>query len=262
MSSSVPSSQPLPPGGIGHSASPSGKIGGRSRPSGRRKRRETWAGWWWLALALLAIAGGVALVFSHIDFAAINRTIDGFNSGVVILLMAVLPLFGFPISVVYLMAGARFGPLEGFAVVVLVTALHLLATYWITRSFLRAPLERLLERRGHRLPHIQAGEHAGVCVLAALVPGPPYFARNYLLALTDVPLRTYFWVCLTVYAIRSYMTILLGDFATDPDRSQIAFLVGVYVVKLAVCAWVVWRLRRRTGGWKTGGREPLSKGRV
>jgi uncharacterized membrane protein YdjX (TVP38/TMEM64 family) len=199
----------------------------------------------WLALLVVVAAVLIGLIASRdFDWSAVNRAIAGFNSGVVILLMAVLPLAGFPISLVYLMAGARFGPWFGIAVVALVTAVHLFGTYWITRSFLRGPIERFLARRDYRLPHVPEGEHGSVCLLAALVPGPPYFARNYLLALTDIPLRIYFWVCFTVYVLRSVVAIMIGDLASDPDTSQLLLLVGVYLLKLGICAYVVWRLRR------------------
>lgn len=199
----------------------------------------------WIFAGVLVLGAAIALLLSHdFDWSAVNRAIAGFNSGLVILLMALLPLVGFPISLVYLMAGARFGPWLGIPVVILVTAVHLLGTYWITRSFLRGRIERLLARRDYRLPHIPEGEHGSVCLLAALVPGPPYFARNYLLALTDIPFRVYFWVCLVVYVVRSVVAIMIGDLASDPDTGQLLLLVGVYLLKLSICAYVVWRLRR------------------
>lgn len=220
------------------------KVARRKKGAGafRKLRRRHWVG---LAAALVAVGVLVAVVLSqHFDWSAVNRAIAGFNSGIVILLMALLPLVGFPISLVYLMAGARFGPWLGIPVVALVTAVHLLGTYWITRSLLRGPLERFLARHDYRLPHVPEGEYGGVCLLAALVPGPPYFARNYLLALTDIPFRVYFWVCLTVYVVRSVVAIMIGDLASDPDTGQLLLLVGVYLLKLGICAYVVWRLRR------------------
>ncbi|MEO6246199.1 MAG: hypothetical protein ABIQ12_12265 [Opitutaceae bacterium] len=174
----------------------------------------------------------------------ISDSIAGLSSILVIGLMAVLPLAGFSIAIVYLVVGAKFGPVLGLPLVIGLTAFHLLASYWISRSFLRGPVERLLTRRGHHLPHILPGEHAGVCLLAVLVPGLPYFARNYLLALTEVKLRVYFWVCLPAYVARSYVAIMIGDLSHDPDASQFALLVAIYGLKLALCACIVWRLRR------------------
>ena len=240
---------------------PKAKRGHRCRTGADRTRRFRPRQLLWLLAALVAVGALIAVVLSQgFDWSAVNRGIAGFNSGLVILLMALLPLVGFPISLVYLMAGARFGPWLGLPVVILVTAVHLLGTYWITRSFLRGPLERFLARRHYRLPHVPEGESGGVCLLAALVPGPPYFARNYLLALTDIPFRIYFWVCLTVYVVRSVVAIMIGDLASDPDTGQLLLLVGVYLLKLGICAYVVWRLRRlhRTkAGTRTGSKEKL-----
>lgn len=239
---------------------PKTKRGKAARAGAGRARKFRPRQWLWLLAALVGLGALIAVVLSqHFDWSAVNREIAGFNSGLVILLMALLPLVGFPISLVYLMAGARFGPWLGLPVVVLVTAVHLLGTYWIARSFLRGPLERFLARRNYRLPHVPEGESGGVCLLAALVPGPPYFARNYLLALTDIPFRIYFWVCLTVYVVRSVVAIMIGDLASDPDTGQLLLLVGVYLLKLSICAYVVWRLRRahkrRTEAKSKGSRE-------
>jgi uncharacterized membrane protein YdjX (TVP38/TMEM64 family) len=110
---------------------------------------------------------------------------------------------------------------------------------------LRGPLQRFLKRRNHSLPHAPEGEYASIAAMAALVPGLPYFSRNYLLALTDIPLRVYFWVCLPIYVVRSYMVILLGDIGMDVNRKTLAILIGVYVLKLSICGYLLWRIRRR-----------------
>lgn len=202
---------------------------------------------WWLVVAAIAIAAAAAAWWLGSDFEwrEITRRITEFNSAVVFLLMATLPIGGFSVAIVYLVAGAKFGPVLGGVAVAGATAVHLLATYWICRTVLRGPLERYLKRRGHRLPHVPEGENVSVAAMAVLVPGIPYFARNYLLALTDVPLRIYFWVCLPLYVARSYVTILLGDLGTEPDRRTLIILAVVYAVKLGVCAYLIWRIRRR-----------------
>lgn len=218
----------------------------RARTSRRLKRlsrREVFG--LVLGLILLVTAVVVAIFISdEVDWRALSRSMAEFNPVVAIALMAVLPLMGFPISVVYLAIGARFGPLAGLPIVTGITAFHLAATYWITRSFLRKPLDRLIERRGYHLPEVRPGEQAAVGLLAALIPGLPYFVRNYLLALTDIRLRVIFGVCLPVYVARSYVTIMIGDLANDPSTSQFLLLAAVYVIKLGICAWIVWRLRR------------------
>src|SRR5690606_37417341 len=183
-------------------------------------------------------------LFTDFDLAGITTTvargIGRLPAGAVIPLMAVLPVAGFPIAVVYLVAGARFGPLLRGGVVAAVTAFHLLATYAVARSFLRGPIERFVQRRHRKLPEIPPDEHAAVALIVGLVPGVPYFVRNYLLALSGLRLRTYFWVCLPIYVARSFVAILLGDLGGDPSRRGLIILVAVDVLKVAICGGVIW----------------------
>lgn len=211
-------------------------------PDGK-KGRPSWIFWAVIVLAVMTIASLV--MFTEFDWTRVNELIDGLNPVLVISLMAVLPVAGFPISVVYLMAGARFGPAGGGVVVAGVTAAHLLLTHAVTRTLLRGPIERFVERRHRRLPNIPPEEHAAVALIAGLAPGLPYVVRNYLLALSGVRLRIYFWICLPVYVARSYVSILLGDLTSEPSGKRLGILVTIDVVKVAICALVIWRLRVR-----------------
>ncbi len=201
----------------------------------------------WLVIAVLILLAGAAvaiLFLRDFDWQRITTVVERQNPLAVLPLMAVLPVFGFPIVFVYLFAGARFGPLLGGVVVAGVTAVHLIGTYLITRTFLRAPLERFIERRHRHLPQVPADEAAAVAVVAALVPGLPYVVRNYALALTGIRFRVYFWICLPVYVARSYVTILLGDLSSDPSRRGLFIIIAIDVVKVLICAGVIWWLRQ------------------
>ena len=202
---------------------------------------------WLTGIALVLGAALLVVLYSRseVDLEQISHRVAEFNTAIVLLLMGTLPVVGFSVGLVYLVAGIKFGPVLGGVAVAGVTAFHLLASHWICRTVLREPLQRFLKKRNHSLPHAPAGEHASVAAMAALVPGLPYFARNYLLALTDVPLRVYFWVCLPIYVIRSYIVILLGDIGLHVSGKTLAILVGVYVLKLSICGYLLWRIRRR-----------------
>ncbi len=211
----------------------------------RRKSTKTMR-WSLLAIAIVVVAAVAALwIRGDFDWREITARIAAFDAVAVFALMATLPIVGFSVSVTYLVAGLKFGPVLGGVAVAGATAVHLLATYWICQTMLRGPIERMLKRRGHALPHVPKGENVSVAAMAVLVPGLPYVARNLLLALTDVPLRVYFWVCLPLYVARSYVTILLGDLGMEPDRRTFMILALVYVLKLSVCAYLIWRIRRR-----------------
>jgi uncharacterized membrane protein YdjX (TVP38/TMEM64 family) len=179
------------------------------------------------------------------DWPSIHRNLIALDPAACIALMALLPVAGFSVGVVYLVAGAKFGPLVGGLVVAFATSVHLLLSHAIARGFLREWLQRFFARSRHRLPAVSASDERAVSVLAALAPGLPYFARNYLLALAGVPLRVYFWICLPLYVARSYVTILLGDLSGNPSRGRLAVLGAIYLAKLGVCAWLIRRLIKR-----------------
>lgn len=216
----------------------------------KKKKKKLW---WLAAAALVVVAVGVWVIshFTDLDldmlyavFEALNTQLSRLDAIALIPLMAILPIFGFPIAVVYLVAGARFGPVMGGVVVAGITAVHLLGSYLIGRSFLRKPLQRLLEKRGHHLPQVPADEQAAVCLIAGLIPGLPYFVRNYLIALGGVQLKYIFAVLLPVYVARSYVTILLGDLSSDPSGRGLIILVIVDALKVVICGLVIWRLRQ------------------
>lgn len=204
----------------------------------------------WVFFTLLAAAvliGGVALV-AKFGVHGLQERLAALNPVLAIVAMALLPLFGFSIAVVYMAAGAKFGLWMGGLVIAGISIVHLIASHWIARSFLRRPLERILARHRHHLPHFPPSEERSIALMVALVPGPPYFARNYLLALATIPLRVYFWICLPVYVARSYVTLSLGDLSRDPSREKLILLVGVLLIKLTICGFLVQRLRRRLKG--------------
>lgn len=213
-----------------------------------KNKRALWTAG--IAIVVLAAALGVVLLTTDLDWSSIMEgwgrmtdRIAQLNAAAVIPLMAVLPVAGFPIAVVYLVAGARFGPLLGGVIVLGVTIIHMILTYLIGRSVLRAPLQRLIERRHKHLPEVPHDEQAAVAVIAALVPGLPYFVRNYLLVLAGVRLSVLLWVCAPIYLARSYVTILLGNLSGDPSKTALIVLVIFDVLKVGICALVIWRLR-------------------
>lgn len=201
--------------------------------------------WILSAVALVLLAAAAAFLFLRdFEWQRITDAINRLHPAAVLPFMAILPVFGFPIMFVYLFAGARFGPLVGGLVVAGVTAVHLLASYFIARSFLRGPVERFIERRHHHLPQVPPDEGPAVALVAALVPGLPYVVRNYALALAGVRLRVYFWVCLPVYVARSYVSILLGDLSSDPSRRGLIIIVVIDAIKVVICALVIAWLRQ------------------
>jgi uncharacterized membrane protein YdjX (TVP38/TMEM64 family) len=198
-----------------------------------------------IALGLVFTAFAVELIAGKFDWDRIQDGLERMNPLLLFVLMATLPLGGFSVAVVYLVAGARFGPWLGGAVVAGATAVHLAGSHWIGRSFLRQPVERILAKHRHRLPSVAANAGAEIAAIMTLVPGLPYFVRNYLLALGGIRFRTYFAVCLPLYVAHSYLTIFLGDMAGEWSTERALILGGVFVAKLAICGLLLRHLQHR-----------------
>lgn len=210
----------------------------------------------WPKIALLLVLAGLAgWLFHHFDvrWREIPGWLERVNRPVALLAMAFLPVVGFPISAVYLAAGAIFGPWIGGVVVAIVTLVHVASTYLLTSTLLRGPVERLRNRwRGH-VPHVPDDERATLVAMVVIVPGPPYLARNCILALSGASLPLLSGLAVPLYVARSYVTILLGDAGMDPSRRELLILGGIFAVKLAISALLFERLRRRIPHAKAAG---------
>lgn len=155
--------------------------------------------------------------------------------------LVVLPLVGFPLSVLALAAGLRFG--LGPALLLLAPAIvfHLVFGYAVGRRWLAAPLQRGLARYTFTLPRAPAGEAFSVALLVNLVPGPPYAAKIYLLALSDLPFRAYFFAGLGATLLGVSSAILAGDFV----RTLSPLRGGVFAVYFVLISFLTHRLIRR-----------------
>jgi uncharacterized membrane protein YdjX (TVP38/TMEM64 family) len=202
----------------------------------------------WIAAAsiVLAVAAGIYLNHRYAWLETIHLHIAAYHWAIVFLLVAALPIFGFSIVICYLVAGSKFGAVGGVAVMALAAMVHLLASHWIAKSFLRERIHAFIARRQYKLPHVPEGENASVSLMTAIIPGLPYCARNYLLALAGVPLRIYFWVCLPVYVIRSVLTICASGFSLNLTGNKVLFLGAIFLVKVGICAYVIKRLRDKS----------------
>lgn len=196
-------------------------------------------------VAVLLVTGVVALFyFTELNWRDVPALLQRVSKPWALVIMATLPLVGFPISAVYLGAGAIFGPWIGVLVVTGVTAIHLAVVQLLANTILSKSIERLRDKWHHRIPDVPPHEHATVAAMLVIAPGPPYFVRNCLIAFARLPLRVLFGVALPLYVIRSCTTIFLGDLGNDPSKTALAILITIYLIKLAAAALLFRRFRR------------------
>jgi hypothetical protein len=80
-----------------------------------------------------------------------------------------------------------------------------------------------------------------------------------MLALSEVPLRLYFWVVAPLYLARALVTLAVGDLTGSVSRTKLLILGAVYLVKLIVTVVVVKRL---LGKYKLSARFPRESSSV
>ncbi|HEY1663152.1 MAG TPA: VTT domain-containing protein [Verrucomicrobiae bacterium] len=197
---------------------------------------------WGSILACVVLLG----VLSHaIGLKTAHEWATKINGWVLFLVMALLPLVGLPMSLLGIMAGAKFGPLYGFIVSGAAVAVNLILSWWIARKWLRKPVEKLLRKVDYKMPELESNEYAGVCILTALIPGPSYTLKNYFLALSNLPFRTIFWIGLPAHLFAMSPGILFGDFSGAMTWKKGIFL-GIYTLLLVgVSQYLVRRIRSR-----------------
>lgn len=145
-----------------------------------------------------------------------------------ILAFLLLPLIGFPVSILLVLAGIRFGLGWGMALTTIGIFFHHFAAYWIAHSFFDKRLRSFAERRGYQVPSVKEGNRVWFTILFASVHGPPYAFKLYLLALTDVPFRIYCYVGATVYILFSLIPVGAAAAAVHVDVTWI--YIGVAII--------------------------------
>lgn len=156
----------------------------------------------------------------------------------------ILPLLGFPLGIFLVLAGVRFGFAGGMAISSVAIIFHHVAAFRIAHGWFRDPVRHWLDRAGYAIPPIRQKHRTGFTALTAIVRGPPFFAKLYLLALTDIPFRIYFLVGVPIYILFSLVPVGAGAALMSFDPTWISVLIGIATLLLLAGFW----LRRRFAG--------------
>ncbi len=199
-------------------------------------------------IAVLVIAG-LVLLHQKFDLEVVRSKAAELNGGLAFFLLTVLPLVGFPASVLHVVAGMRFGIPLGLALVWLSILLQLLASYALVhwrRSFFARQFKSVRDK-------IPPGAHAPVTVFTMLIPGAPYFAQNYTLPLIGVPLRLYLGICLPMHGARSSIAVIFGGQSHQLTLGRVLLMVAYGAVILTASWWALRRLQTTLGDQRRAG---------
>lgn len=191
-------------------------------------------------LAAVVAVAVVSLLWGRIDIDEIHARAKAVPAVGVIAAIAVLPLIGFPVSILHLVAGVRFDFWSGILVVGATTAIHHLLGWTLVRVLPRRWFERLDPWR----KKLRGAGYLDVTLLCCLLPGMPYTVQLYLKPLVGTPLWLILGLSTLLHTARAVVTILLGDISADLTPGKIAALAVYYVLLFAVSAVALRHLRR------------------
>ena len=188
-------------------------------------------------IAVAAVAIALAVWYAVVHRGDLNREAlaaygKDLPAGWFLAAFLVLPLAGFPVSIFLFLAGVRFGLGGGMAVSAAGILFHHMAAYRLTHGLFRDRLRRRLEQAGRAVPSIKPGHRVWLTALFAALHGPPYIAKLYLLALTDLPFRIYFWVGAPVYILFCLIPVGAGTAIKHFNPTWIYLIVGISTLLL------------------------------
>ncbi|CAM2805705.1 TVP38/TMEM64 family protein [Rariglobus hedericola] len=181
--------------------------------------------------ALVVIGCVVGLLAMQMDLGTqVKRCLEFVRAqgpGVFFLAMAVLPMFGFPLSPFIFSAGPVFAPTLGPGVVIAsgmtALAVNVSLSYWFAAFALRPWLERLISWLGYPMPKLPAGRDWEFTLVVRVVPGTPFPLQSYLLGLA----RVKFWIYLLVSTLvpSGYLiaAVVAGDALVQGDKRKLVF---------------------------------------
>lgn len=206
---------------------------------------------------IILIAGTVATVAAIIGVLGMlppgswERGINWIPLPAMLAAILLLPLIGFPVTALYLAAGARFGLGWGAALIGVATIFHLLTSYPIAH-FARRPVRWLLERAGWKLPRIRPEAAWSFGIWIALLPGVSYTLKNYIGPLSGIGLRVFLGSYLLPHLSGGVVALVLGRATMQFSWTLVAFIV-VYAAGLA---WLTRRMIVQLRGQQAGSIGP------
>jgi len=155
-------------------------------------------------------------------------------------LMATLPIFGFPISAFYIFAGAAFPVSLAVPVGLVSLAVNMSVSYGLARYVWREPLRRKFEPRWPKVFALDERSTTRITILVRAVPGVPYAIQNYLLGAIATPFPTYLGLSLGIQGCIMTGVILTTRGLLD-QNGQLALWGGLTAGITLVCLRLVWR---------------------
>jgi uncharacterized membrane protein YdjX (TVP38/TMEM64 family) len=194
-----------------------------------------------IKLFLSTILAGAVIVFAAVYFTELNLEdikgwvqfwideIQTWPPVLFFLMVALLPLIGFPISPLFIMAGIRFGVDWAIPFCLSALAVNLVLSHWISTKILHNFIQKIANRWNYDLPKV-SHKNAAKWVFIVRISGAPLAVQNYLLGLSYVPFWPYLWVSLAVQAPIVIGVIVFGESFFSGNMGKALLGLGLLVI--------------------------------
>lgn len=164
-------------------------------------------------------------------------------------LIAILPLFGFPVSALMVPVGLTlaqaYGKVWALAYAMSAIAVNDTLAYWLARGFLRGPILRYLHKKNIKVPVVPKDQEVRVIALLRIAPGSPMFVQSYLLGLAKVNYVPYILLSVPLQAIHVGLFIFMGEAVFEGKVG--AIVTGVFLfIALGIIFRMVHTKHKRT----------------
>jgi uncharacterized membrane protein YdjX (TVP38/TMEM64 family) len=176
-----------------------------------------------------------------------KEAISNLPAAVLLLCLALLPLTGFPVSLMLVAVGARFGFWPGLAAAAVAIPIHLCLSYPLSGLF-RRPITALVTKAGWTLPTLDRKTAWPFTTWLAFVPGVSYTLKNYTPPLAGVPFGIYFLAFYPVHLCTAVLGLLIGG-ATMHFSWLLAAGIVTYGIAIGILTKLLANRLRSRGAW-------------
>lgn len=156
--------------------------------------------------------------------------------------LAVMPLFGIPVTPLLVLAGATFDLWPALAGCALAFGVNLSLSHLLARRYLRNWLVRMANRWRFETPSAGSRSKLTVLLLVRITPGPPMAFKNYAGALIEAPFAAYLAIYWTATMLYAFGLLALGDSLSSASMPEGVAAVALLGALLMAVPWILKRL--------------------
>ncbi|MFN2354266.1 MAG: hypothetical protein ABR512_07060 [Desulfopila sp.] len=198
---------------------------------------------------ILILIGSVLLIiflavgfYLENEFGVLQRLINAVNTELsaplFISLMLLLPILGFPISILLTVNGIKFGIFFAIVLWLIVLPIHTFIGYAASRYFRPVLIKLLSTTFNWSIPTVPQHHEAMFSFVFLAIPGIPYAGKNYLLPLAGVPLRYCVMMNCIVQGALGLPFIILGKSGASMDATLFFIALVVFILFYLLVRWL------------------------